>query len=370
MLAATFQSVMSTVGYILLGLLALMFMVVIHELGHYLAGKVLGFKINEFGIGFGPAIFKRVNKKNGEVFSIRPIPLGGFCSFEGEDDAENTSPGAFEKQAPWKRLIVLFSGAFFNLISGWILIVIFFSCYGQILPQVMYVHSDSPNALVLEEGDVFLKVDGKVVNVLLQEDATAALAEAGDSAEIIVLRDGKRQKLTIQKTTCVSGSYDENGNFIPEIDEATGEYKTYYGFGFTSGLGAVKLPFGLALGRSFSFMFFLVYKILAILGSLITGKLALSSVGGPVTTITVMAEAASGGMQTLSYVVCLVSANLAVMNLLPLPALDGSRMVFCLIEWIFKKPINKKVEAVIHAVGFVALLLFAIFVDIFRFATT
>ena len=117
-------------------------------------------------------------------------------------------------------------------------------------------------------------------------------------------------------------------------------------------------------------MFFLVYKILALLGSLITGNLALSNVGGPVTTITVMAEAASGGLQTMMYVVSLVSANLAVMNLLPLPALDGSRMVFCIIEWIFKKPVNKKVEAAIHAAGFVVLLLFAVFVDIFRFAST
>ena len=217
---------------------------------------------------------------------------------------------------------------------------------------------------------MFLSVDGKTLNILTTEDYNDAFSTEADSVEVVVLRDGKRVKLTLTKSTCISGVYDENGNFVPEYDEETGEPESYYGFGFTSVLGAVKLPFGLALGRSFSFMFFLVYKILAILGSLITGNLAFNNVGGPVTTITVMAEAASGGWQTLMYVMSLVSANLAVMNLLPLPALDGSRMVFCLIEWIFKKPVNKKVEAAIHSIGFVCLLLFAIFADIFRFATT
>lgn len=370
MLLASFVSVMETVGFIILGLLMLMFMVVVHELGHYTAGKLLGFKINEFGIGFGPAIFKRTSKKTGEVFSVRPIPLGGFCSFEGEDDAKNDSPGAFEKQAPWKRLIVLFSGAFANLLSGWLIIVVFFSAYGQILPSIRNVHADSVNIGVLEPGDVFLAIDGKTLNILTADDYNEAFSSAGDSVEVTVLRDGKRVHLTLTKSTCISGVYDENGNFIPEYNEETGEPESYFGFGFTSVLGAVKLPFGLALGRSFSFMFFLVYKILVILGSLITGNLPFNNVGGPVTTITVMAEAASGGWQTLMYVVSLVSANLAVMNLLPLPALDGSRMVFCLIEWIFKKPVNKKVEAAIHSIGFIALLLFAIFADIFRFATT
>ena len=114
-------------------------------------------------------------------------------------------------------------------------------------------------------------------------------------------------------------------------------------------------------------MFFLVFEILSILGTLITGKLPLNSVGGPVTTITVMKDAVSSGFATIAYVVCIVSANLAVMNLLPLPALDGSRMVFTAIEWIFKKPVNRKVEGIIHAVGFVLILAFAVLVDVLQF---
>ena len=191
-LATTFSEVMLNIGYVLLALVALMFMVVVHELGHYVAGKILGFKILEFSIGFGPKIFKRINKKTGEIFSIRPFPLGGFCQFEGEDEEGNESPTAFNNQAPWKRRIVLFSGAFMNLVSGWLIIVIFFSVYGQVLPQVAEVYDTSKNVGVLEVGDVFLRVDGKQVNVLMPEHATEVFQNLGDSVEVVVLRDGKR----------------------------------------------------------------------------------------------------------------------------------------------------------------------------------
>ena len=366
-LATTFGEVMLNIGYVLLALLCLMFMVVVHELGHYVAGKLLGFKILEFSIGFGPKIFKKVNKKTGEIFSIRPLPLGGFCQFEGEDEEGNESPTAFNNQAPWKRLIVLFSGAFMNLVSGWMIIVIFFSVYGQVLPQVAEVFDSSINVGVLQEGDVFLRVDGKQVNVLMPEHATEIFQKTGDEAEVVVLRGNERVKLTLKKADYILGEYLEDGTFVPSINEETGEIETKYGFGFSSYSAPKKLPFFSALGRSFGFMFFLVFEILAILGSLVTGGISMSSVGGPVTTITVMKDAVSSGFATIAYVVCIVSANLAVMNLLPLPALDGSRMVFTLIEWIFKKPVPRKVEAIIHTVGMVLLFGFAIFADVFQF---
>ena len=103
--------------YLLLALLILLVMVTIHEFGHYLAGKILNFKINEFSIGFGKSLYSHTSKKTGEVFSIRLIPLGGYCAFEGEE-AGTDVPGAFNKMAPWKRLIVLFCGPFFNILSA------------------------------------------------------------------------------------------------------------------------------------------------------------------------------------------------------------------------------------------------------------
>ncbi len=372
LLATTFQEVMLNIGYVVLALLALMFMVVVHEAGHYVAGKLLGFKILEFSIGFGPAIFKRTNKKTGEVFAIRPIPLGGFCQFEGEDEAGNESPTAFNNQSAWKRLIVLFSGAFMNLVSGFVIIVIIFTAYGQVLPQITTVYDDSLNKAVLEVGDVFLRIDGKQANILTPEHVTELFSNAGDEVEVVVLREGKRVKLTIKKCDYVLGNYTEDGTFVPEIDETTNQPKTMHGFGFSSSTGPQKLPFFIALGRSFGYMLFLVFEILATLGSLVsgifTGNFAvLDAVGGPVTTITVMKDAVSNGLGVISYVICIVSANLAVMNLLPLPALDGSRMLFTLIEMIFRKPVPRKVEAIIHTVGMFLLFGFAIFADVFQF---
>jgi regulator of sigma E protease len=365
MIAATFADIMSTIGFVLLAILALVFMVVVHELGHYTAGKLLGFRILEFSVGMGPAIFKKKNKKNGEVFALRCFPLGGACMFEDEEDASD-SPTAFNNQAPWKRLIVLFSGAFANLLSALIIITLFFTFYGQLLPTVAEVYNDSANAGILQKGDVFLRVNGRQMNVLMADDASVRFADSEDSMEASVLRDGKRVKLTLHRGYYILGSFDENGVFTPELD-SNGNQQTKYGFGFSSYISAVRLDFFSAFARAFSFMFFLVYKIFVILWMLISGKVGMENAGGPITTIKVMSDASRGGFAMLSYVVCLVSANLAVFNLLPLPALDGSRMVFCIIEWIRKKPISKKIEAVIHTVGFFLLIGFAVFADVFHF---
>ena len=129
-LLCDFASVMSTVGRVLLAFVILMFMVLIHETGHFTAGKLLGFKINEFAIGMGPKIFSHT-KKNGEVVSLRMLPLGGFCAFEGENEDGSENPASFNNQKPWKRLIVLFAGAFFNFVSAVLIAIIAFSCYGD-----------------------------------------------------------------------------------------------------------------------------------------------------------------------------------------------------------------------------------------------
>ncbi|MDR3186036.1 MAG: site-2 protease family protein [Christensenellaceae bacterium] len=367
LLTATLGGTFQTIGYIVLALLALLFMVVIHEFGHYLAGKILGFKIMEFAIGFGPAIFKHKSKKTGEVFSIRPFPIGGFCQFEDEDASSN-SPTAFNNQKPWKRLIVLFAGAFFNFLAALIIITLFFTFYGQMTPTILYIGADSPNYGIVLEGDALLSMDGRQLNILMAEDVNNAFARLGDSAEITVLRNGKILKLTATKGECISWIRDEDGNIVQALNE-DGSVKTYYGFGFNSAVMPQKLGFFRAFGRAFSFSFFMVYKILAIMGQLFTGQIGLENAGGPIATISVMTNAAASGLATFSFVVCLISANLAVMNLLPLPALDGSRMVFCLIEWIFKKPIKKKVEGLIHATGFMLLIGFVIFADLFRLIT-
>ncbi|MDR0751456.1 MAG: site-2 protease family protein [Christensenellaceae bacterium] len=361
-------AVLQTIGYVAIAIGALLAMIVIHEFGHYLAGRLLGFKILEFSIGFGPAIFKRKGKKNGVVFSIRPFPLGGSCQFLSEDE-ENDAPDAFNNKAPWKRLIVLFAGAFFNFIAALIIITLIFTFYGQILPTVVNVFSDSPNAGILMEGDAILSVNGKQMNIVMADDFQKAFSEVGESVELKVLRDGKVRKITLTKQDCVLYSYDaDTGTYKPDLDENGDEIKGHV-FGFNTIIYPQKINFFQALGRSFSFSFFLVGKILAAFGMLITGQIGMENAGGPITTISLMTTAASSGFSVFSYVICLISANLAVMNLMPLPALDGSRMVFCLIEWIFKKPVKKNIEAAIHLGGFFLLIGFAVFADVFRILT-
>lgn len=434
-LAVTAGEVFTYIGYVIVALLALMAMIVIHELGHYTAGRLLGFKIDEFAIGFGPAIFKRKIKKTGVLFTIRPFPIGGFCSFHGEDEEgalldekgervkdENGNivkdPDAFNNQKPWKRLIVLFAGAFMNFISAIIIITIYFAAYGQPLPNVVRVYPSQSNENVFEVGDVILNINGKQVNIVSDEDIANAFSKVGDSAEFKVLRNGKRISISASKfyyspfedgefITSINGeelphaihyeqlgllavantdeplnlvvvSYDGEGNIASSSNvsvqrgrnpEDTAGYYSY-GFGISRSLTRAKLPFFLALGRSFGFCFFIVFKILASLGALITGKIGAESAGGTLTTIGVMAKVSSLGFDSFLYVVAVISANLAVMNLLPFPALDGSRMLFTLIEMIFRKPVPRKVEAVIHTVGIILLILLTVFLDIFHLVKT
>lgn len=428
-LSVSAAEVFTYIGYIIVALLALMMMIVVHELGHYTAGKLLGFKIDEFAIGFGPRIFKRKNKKTGEMFSIRPFPIGGFCAFHGEDadgalldeqgnpvKDENGNivkdPTAFNNQKAWKRLIVLFSGAFMNFLSAIVIITIYFSAYGQLLPNVVDTYANAQYENVFQEGDVILNINGKQVNIMVQEDLDNAFSKLGDEGKFVVLRNGRRVKLTAHRfyynpfsdgdfvysvngqtletpipyaqffAECESNEqmllvvvrYGEDGSVTEQStsyvqrgqnpEDAEGFYS--YGFGITRSLTRAKLPFFLALGRSFGFSFFIVFKILASLGALITGKVGLETAGGTITTIGVMAKVSALGFDSFLYIVAIISANLAVMNLLPFPALDGSRMLFTLIEMIFRKPVPRKVEAVIHTVGLILLIVFAVFLDIFH----
>lgn len=223
---------MKSIGGVVLAIVILLAMVTIHEFGHYVAGKLLGFKINEFAVGFGPAIFKKRSKKTGELFALRVIPLGGYCAFDGEDDGDDgplTEDGLFvnaeerqiEKtetveseypepkgerfndQPPWKRIIVLIAGATMNYLLALVLILIMFTCVGRPLYKTVVEKPEETAAATevvlerteesdvrLQTGDVILKVDGK--NVYMVTDYIDALdgKSAGEEVPLLVLRDG------------------------------------------------------------------------------------------------------------------------------------------------------------------------------------
>ncbi|HEY8444059.1 MAG TPA: M50 family metallopeptidase [Clostridia bacterium] len=361
--------------YILLAVLILLLMVTIHEFGHYVAGRVLGFKINEFSIGFGPAIFQRVNKR-GEKISIRVFPLGGYCAFEGEDDILQDShnpkekPKVFEEyendaqkqetpkprnyltfneQKPWKRIIVLISGALFNILSGIIFSMIFISVAGNSLPIIGEVY-DTPNAVALQKGDVITAVDDHKITILNSLSELLADKKENQEFSLTVIRDGVETKISGIKKV----KYELDGQKYIGIGIGIGDFKTE------------KYSFIQSVGYSFPFTLKMAGAILSAFGDIFRG-IGLDQLSGPVGTITEMAKIAQASLYNVLILLPLIAVNLGLFNLFPIPALDGSKVVFTLIEWIRGKPINRNIENLIHFIGFVLLIGLIILIDLFKF---
>ncbi len=369
------QSVLSAIGSVALAILILLAMITVHEFGHYIAGKILKFKINEFAIGFGPKLFKRKSKKTGELFSVRLLPLGGFCAFEGEDGVNGEeSVNAFTKKAPWKRILVLVAGAFLNYLLALLLIIVSMFAFGQPVYKVGSVAQVEPpeqaiySEYSLEEGDLLLKVNGK--RIYLITDMMSALKDkvTGDKISVTVSRGGEeRVQEVILRADCNFESSEE----VSKVWHALGLGTVVKDDGVKYwDVSAESYRFGFfeTLGNSFMYSFKIAGTIFKVLGELLTGHIGLSSMGGPVTTIKLTSQLAVQSAQSFFEIAAYIGVNLAVFNLLPIPALDGSKVIFCLIEWIFRKPVPRKIEAVIHSVGFVLILAFAVIVDILQFA--
>lgn len=423
--------------YILLALLVLLMMVTIHEFGHYVAGKMLGFKINEFSIGFGPSLFSK-KCKSGEIFSIRLVPLGGYCAFEGEEDNSDNS-GAFTKQKPWKRLIVLFNGAFFNFISAIIFSFIMLVSVGYDVPQVYSVNDvvriDSVYVVNSVGGyttvpfeftdkDIIMQVNGDdiknsnnsigvtkdyLASVLSQKESindeytlTVKRKTDNDNEEtfypmVKVTKHSNADKLqkndVIYKINGVAIDFIKDNTFNALItngsSESTvtltvkrnGEIKdlvlNYYDTGFKDADGnyakaigvsstAYRFSFGESLVRCVPYTFGFSWKVLQALGQLIVGK-GLTQVGGPIYTIGTIASLSSQSLSYFLVLLPLIAANLAVFNWLPIPALDGSKMLLTTIEWIKGKPLfSQKTENLIHNIGFFVLLGLVFAADIYQ----
>lgn len=369
------QSVLSAIGSVALAILILLAMITVHEFGHYIAGKILKFKINEFAIGFGPKLFKRKSKKTGELFSVRLLPLGGFCAFEGEDGVNGEeSANAFTKKAPWKRIIVLVAGPLMNYLLALLLIIVSMFAFGQPVYKVGSVAQVEPpeqaiySEYSLEEGDLLLKVNGK--RIYLITDMMSALKDkvTGDKISVTVSRGGEER---VQEVILRAGCNFESSEEVSKVWHALGLGTVVKDDGVKYwDVSAESYRFGFfeTLGNSFIYSFKIAGTIFKVLGELLTGHIGLSSMGGPVTTIKLTSQLAVQSAQSFFEIAAYIGVNLAVFNLLPIPALDGSKVIFCLIEWIFRKPVPRKIEAVIHSVGFVLILAFAVIVDILQFA--
>ncbi|HCJ01615.1 MAG TPA: hypothetical protein DHV31_01855 [Clostridiales bacterium] len=347
---------------IFIAIVALMVMILVHESGHYLIGKALKFKINEFSIGFGPKLFSHRNKKNGELFAIRLIPLGGFCAFEGED-SDSTTEGSFNSQKPWKRILVLLAGVTFNFFSAVIILTVLFSTYGYTLPKVNGLDTGGISAVQnFQEGDIIYEVNGNKVYTVINTNLKTLLSESGDSAEVTVIRHGEKQHITVYK-----GEYET----LVMQEDGTEKVEVQSRFGITIGYTDYRMVFWESLGRSFVFIWQLVIVTFKTIGGLFTGAVGLKgSVGGTVTSVAAMGSVTLAlRFKGVLLMFGIMSASVALMNILPFPALDGCRIIFVLIEWIFRKPVNRNVEAIIHTVGIVILFSFAILCDILNLGT-
>lgn len=341
---------MSTVLYVIIGLVILSIFVTVHELGHYIAGKKLGFGIVEFAVGMGPAIFQK--KKNGITYSLRAIPMGGMCRFYGEDE-ETGDERAFGAQKPWKRAIVLLSGALMNILTAIVLAVVILTVVGVIVDYIPSIDSYSFENSPAEQagllpGDVIVSVDGKQLTQYAQVDSLIDLLGAANSEACVlgIERDGARMDVTVRNIY-----NEESGRNMIGIQ--IGAIPIYERLGFFE-----------ALGNSFEYIWQMIKGTISFFGMLFRGEVQRGDVVGPVGIVKLMADALREGVVRTLDLAVLISANLGIFNLLPLPALDGGRLVFVALEAIRKKPVPPEKEGIVHLVGIVLLLGLMIYLTI------
>ena len=327
---------------ILISVLAFALMIFIHEFGHFITAKLFKVKVNKFALGMGPALFKF---GTGETeYSLRAFPIGGYCAMEGED-GESEEPRAFVNQKPWKRLIILVAGAAMNILLGLIIMSILV-CQMPLLGTRYIANVPDANegiAEMLQVGDEILEVNGKNVYITSDVDYIIALDNDG-KADFLVRRDGEEIELKdVQLSLYTDEDSGSSGTYIDYGEE---------GYQF---LGKEKTFFGV-IGYSISETISTVRLVLYSFASLITGKIPIKSIGGPVAVTTTIVKNVTSGWKPILKLIGMISINLGVFNLFPLPALDGGRILFALIEMIIRRPVSRKVEGIIHTVGFILLL--------------
>ena len=346
---------------ILFAILLFSFLIFIHEFGHFIAAKLSGVQVNEFAMFMGPAIFK---KQYGEtLYSLRCIPIGGYCAMEGEEE-DTDNPRSFQKAAWWKRLIILVAGAALNFLVGVMIMVIVFLPAKQFITPV--VSSFEPWSTVqgedgLQVGDRFLEVDGE--KIYTQSNVSMLLSfNPGNVHDLVVERNGEKVFL------------DDFEMLRHEVENNDGTKSMLYGFSFS----IEDATLGERLRYAWACSMDTVRTVRLSLQMLLTGQAGLKDMSGPVGIVQIMSDTAQqsatafDAFMNMLYFGGFIAINLAVMNLLPIPALDGGRVVGLLlttaVEKVTKKKIDPKYEGYLHGAGMILLLVLMaviMFKDIF-----
>jgi len=331
---------MSWIAYIIAILLFLL-LIVSHEFGHFATAKLCGIKVNEFSVGMGPLIF---HKTKGETeYSLRALPIGGFCRLEGEDgDSEDSR--AFSKAVWWKKIIILAAGAFMNIMLALIIMTALYTWAGSVSTTVGTVMDGKPayEAGVLE-GDTIIAVNG--VETPEWTDVVNSINQAGENVVLTVKRGSDTVEISID--TYVNDDGRNVVGIMPKL-----QHSVVHAFKYSL---SVTGDFMLSMRDFFVQLF--------------TGKASSDDVVGVVGMVSMIGETAQVGIANVIFLMCIISLNLGIVNLLPLPALDGGRILFVIIRAIFRGKISDQAESYVHAAGMVllmALMVFLVFNDTLR----
>ena len=334
--------------FILIALLMFGVLVAVHEFGHFFTAKLLGVQVNEFAIGMGPALWKR--QKGETKYSLRLFPVGGFCEMEGEDTASD-NPRAFTAQPLWKRLIVLAAGSLMNFVTGFLIILLLFTQSQTFATPVIRDFAEGfPQSAEagLQAGDRIVKVDGE--RIYTYSDISIFFSRSnGETMDLVVDRSG--ETVVLDDYPLKLREYTENGETVAR-----------YGINFSM----EPATFGRQLREAWFTSVDFVRLVRVSLMDLITGRASLREVSGPIGIVDTLAQVgeqsqtAGIAAKNILYFAALIAVNLAVMNLLPIPALDGGRIFFLLISTLItritRKKVNPKYEGYIHMAGLVCLL--------------
>ncbi len=327
---------------IIIAILIFSLIVIFHEFGHFLLAKLNHIRVNEFSLGLGPTI---VGFQKGETkYSLKLLPFGGACMMEGEDE-ESADERAFNRKSVWARISVVFAGPLFNFILAFLGAFILICCEGSDIPRLSGVlEGYAAEEAGLQKDDVIVRIGHKNIHFFREISLYSALYP-GETVEVTYERDGERYQTLLE----------------PTYDEESGSY--YYGF---TSYGRVKCTPGEAFIHSFYEVKFWIYSTVESLKMLFTGGASLNDLSGPVGIVKNMGDVYEEALENDGYYyvflnmmnwMVLLSANLGIMNLLPLPALDGGRLVFLIVEAVRGKRVSPAKEGMVHLVGITLLLL-------------
>ncbi len=341
--------ILINIWYIVLALLIFGFLIFIHECGHFITARIFGVTIHEFAIGMGPKVFTHKSRKSGIAYSIRALPIGGFVAMEGEDE-ESTDENAFNKKPVWQRIIVTVAGAFMNVLVAVIAMSILVASQDILPSNTIGAFAYNDDGVCYTEsagfkiGDEIIEVEGTRVHIA-NETIYEIMRKGIEPLDITVVRDG--EKIILEDVV------------FPHITEAGATYGTV-DFKVIPETKTLLTVIKHAVFRSTS----TIKMIWESLFDLVTGRYGMEAVSGPVGVTKALGEAAEQGISDLVYLAVVISMNLGVMNLLPLPALDGGRLFFQLIELVRRKPVKPEIEGYIHFAGLVFLMILMVVIAV------